>query len=133
MLRQHSIDNTSLSQDQRQRIQVSSVSVKIDYNLIVFFLKFLESKLDVFHLAYIRHKLEMEMYFFSPVMEDNDNQQQMEIDQIPVSTTTQTIDNHNHGRHLWEPLMKMKNKLNNLNKGIRYTNMFEFDTINHIL
>jgi hypothetical protein len=133
LLRQHSIDNTSLSQDQRQRIQVSSVSVKIDYNLIVFFLKFLESKLDVFHLAYIRHKLEMEMYFFSPVMEDNDNQQQMEIDQIPVSTTTQTIDNHNHGRHLWEPLMKMKNKLNNLNKGIRYTNMFEFDTINHIL
>lgn len=133
MLRQHSIDNTSLSQDQRQRIQVSSVSVKIDYNLIVFFLKFLESKLDVFHLAYIRHKLEMEMYFFSPVMEDNDNQQQMEIDQIPVSATTQTIDNHNHGRHLWEPLMKMKNKLNNLNKGIRYTNMFEFDTINHIL
>lgn len=133
MLRQHSIDNTSLSQDQKQRIQVSSVSVKIDYNLIVFFLKFLESKLDVFHLAYIRHKLEMEMYFFSPVMEDNDNQQQMEIDQIPVSATTQTIDNHNHGRHLWEPLMKMKNKLNNLNKGIRYTNMFEFDTINHIL
>ncbi len=133
MLRQHSIDNTSLSQDQRQRIQVSSVSVKIDYNLIVFFLKFLESKLDVFHLAYIRHKLEMEMYFFSPVMEDNDNQQQMEIDQIPVSATTQTIDNHNHGRHLWEPLMKMKNKLNNLNKGIHYTNMFECDTINHIL
>ncbi len=75
----------------------------------------------------------MEMYFFSPVMEDNDNQQQMEIDQIPVSTTTQTIDNHNHGRHLWEPLMKMKNKLNNLNKGIHYTNMFECDTINHIL
>ncbi len=112
---------TNLTLEQEQRIQVISVCVNIQYNTILFSTKFLESKLDVFHLAYIRHKLEMEMSFFSPIMEDNNvyqQQQHLEMDQIPVSTVTQTTNSNSRGHHHWNSLIKMKNKLNNVSRGM---------------
>jgi hypothetical protein len=59
----------------------------------------------------------MELYYFSPEMEDN-NQQQIEIDQMPVNTVNHTTNGHHHIRHHWESLMKMKTKFNSLNRGI---------------
>lgn len=74
-------------------------------NSFSFLSKYLERKLDVFHLAYIRHKVEIELSVFSSEIEDHGGYQtqMMEIDQ--------------RTRHRWNPLGKVKNKFNQLNKG----------------
>ncbi len=59
------------------------------------------------------------MNFFSQGMEDNKvYQQQIETDQMPVSTVAQTTSTDNLPRHRWHSLTKVKNKLNTLGKGM---------------
>jgi len=62
----------------------------------------------------------MEMSFFSPIMEDNNvyQEQHLEMDQIPVSAVTQTTNSNSGGHHHWNSLIKVKNKLNNVSRGM---------------
>ena len=76
-------------------------------------------------MAYIRHKVEIEMSVFSPEMEENGEyqSQMIEIDQRSSSITT---DNDQRTRHRWNPFGKVKNKFNQLNKGNSLTCLISF-------
>jgi hypothetical protein len=62
----------------------------------------------------------MEMYFYSPETEDNGGyqEQQIETDQMPVNAVAQDQNDNNRGRHRWNSLKKVKNRLNSLGKGM---------------
>ena len=53
------INNQPLSPEQKERIQVSFYS--LNFCSLAFILKYLETKLDVFNLAYIRYQVELEL------------------------------------------------------------------------
>ncbi|CAF1623632.1 unnamed protein product [Rotaria magnacalcarata] len=91
LLLQDSLDGQTLTPEQQQRIQ------------------FLESKLDIFHLAYIRHKVEIECSRFTSNMEMNDidQEQQMITNQVPLNIAAQN-NNTDHHRSRFNSWSKMK-------------------------
>lgn len=62
------------------------------------------------------------MYFYSPIMEDNDVYPEQEMDEASASAVAQTTNNNKRGYHRWNSLTKVKNKLNSLSKGMYYVN-----------
>ncbi|CAF0711791.1 unnamed protein product [Adineta steineri] len=95
LLLQESIGNEPLTQEQKERIN------------------FLEKKLDVFNMAYIRFKMEEEANLLYPPMEDkNGNQGQLETSQMPGSPSTSV----NSRQRRWKPLSKVKSGFNHFNK-----------------
>ncbi|CAF4353806.1 unnamed protein product, partial [Adineta steineri] len=74
---------------------------------------FLEKKLDVFNMAYIRFKMEEEANLLYPPMEDkNGNQGQLETSQMPGSPSASV----NSRQRRWKPLSKVKSGFNHFNK-----------------
>ncbi|CAF4025351.1 unnamed protein product [Rotaria magnacalcarata] len=113
LLLQDSLDGQTLTPEQQQRIQ------------------FLESKLDIFHLAYIRHKVEIECSRFTSNMEMNDidQEQQMITNQVPLNIAAQN-NNTDHHRSRFNSWSKMKTSFGNLTKIHRH--MRKSTTTNHL-
>ncbi|CAF3112482.1 unnamed protein product [Rotaria socialis] len=99
LLLQDSLGVQTLTPEQQQHIQ------------------FLESKLDIFHLAYIRHKVEIECSRFPSNMEMNDidQEQQMITSQVPLNIAVQN-NNTDHHRNRFNSWSKMKTSFGNLTK-----------------
>ncbi|CAF0873895.1 unnamed protein product [Rotaria sordida] len=93
-----------LTQQQKQRIQ------------------FLESKLDIFNLAYIRHKVEIESNRLSSTMaNDNSDQiQQTTTNQMPINIPNQNT-KRDRFQHRLSSLAKVKTTFTHLTKSNRQT------------
>ena len=63
-------------------------------------------KLDVFNLAYIKHKVEMEVNILYPPTKDKNLDQQLQTSSINSSR-----------QHRWKSLSKMKHGFNHITKG----------------
>jgi hypothetical protein len=63
--------------------------------------------LDIFQLAYIRHRIEIEGNRFVPILERNDT-----VEKINQTTNTENQDNR------WNSWSKMKHSLNSFTKSI---------------
>jgi len=119
LLLQDSSGIEELTQEQKQRIKVISYLSSSRTFFFFVYKKFLESKLDIFDLAYIRHKIETEGNRFSSMMERNGmvQEEQLKTNQIAVNTSIQNTNSDTH-RNRWDSWSKMKNSFRHLTKSM---------------